>query len=822
VSRFQREAEVLASLNHPNIAAIHDLDEDSGTRYLVLELVEGDTLADRIARGPIPVEEALTVAKQICEALEAAHERGVIHRDLKPANVKITSEGKVKVLDFGLAKAIESNAPNSTVSQSPTLVTGSMAGMIIGTAAYMSPEQARGMTVDHRTDIFAFGSVFYEMLTGRQGFQGGTVSDILASVLKVDPDWSRLPSETPVSIRRLLARCLKKEPSRRLQSIGDARIEIEETRTAPDTTEQASVRQGRALRLWISALAVLLAAAVVLGTLYLRPAAAAPEIRTEIVTPATSTSDGVSFALSPDGRRIVFLGSEDGQPRLWVRALDSVTVQPLPGTEGARLPFWSPDSRSVGFFAAGKLKRIDLKGGVPQILADATPGFGGSWNKDGVILFAPINPGPLFRVTASGGEAQPLTKPAQGMTHRPSQFLPDGRQFIFFAAGREEAQGIYIGSVGSSETRRLTAADSNPAYMPQGSLLYVRQRTLVARRFDAARRELQGDGVTVADDVYAHPLIPAAFSVSETGLVAYRTGSPRSQLKWFNRAGNDLGAFGPPDENDPQSPQLSPDGHRVALTRTVRGNVDIYILDSTVTSRFTVEPGQDQYSVWSPDGNWIAFGSSRKNWNDLYRNPSNGAGVEELILESPLQKNLDDWSPDGRYILYNAQDPKSGRDLWVVPLDENGKPGEPFVFLKTEFQEHRGQFSPDGHWVVYVSDKSGQPDIWIRPFPPGSGGEWQISSTGGIQPRWRPDGKELYYMAPDGKLMAVSMTAKPDAIEHGPAIPLFPTRTPFGPSYAYIRPQYAVAPDGRFLVLTTEESSTSHITLLQNWKPPLK
>jgi Tol biopolymer transport system component len=828
LSRFQREAEVLASLNHPNIAAIYDLQEAEGARFLVLELVEGETLADRIARGPIPIDEALQIAKNICEALEAAHEKSIVHRDLKPANVKITPDGKVKVLDFGLAKGMSGTATATTLSNSPTLVSGSMGGAIIGTAAYMSPEQARGMTVDRRTDIFAFGCVLYEMLTGQQAFQGGTVSDILAAVLKMEPDWNRFPHDTPIAIRRLLRRCMQKEHSRRMKYAEDVRIEIEEVRTESERVDQPAdlmvSRSGGRLGWMAAALSAVIMVAVILAAPYFRAPAELREMRTEIVTPATT--DPISFAISPNGRRLVFVAAGQEQPQLWLRQLDATVPQQLAGTEGARQPFWSPDSQSVGFFAGGKLKRIDIAGGPPQTLADAAPGWGGSWSSDNLILFASTINSPLLRVPASGGEAEPLTLSAkivnQYYGYRLAQFLPDGRQFLFYVQGTEDTRGIYLGSLDSAEPTRLTAADSGGAYMPPGWLLFMRQGTLVARRFDLARRELHGDAVTMADSIGLDSNgNVGAFSVSATGLVAYRTGAvSRSQLTWFDRTGKTLGTFGVVDDNNLQYPELSPDGRRVAVRRTVQNNQDIYLLDAVGPTRFTFTASGEQYQAWSPDGNWIAFGSNRKGVYDLYKKPSSG-GNEELLVESPQVKNLDDWSPDGRSILYSSEDPKSGRDLWVLPLDRDGKPGKPIEFLKTNFQEHRGRFSPDGQWVAYVSDQSGQPDIWVRPFPPGPGGEWQVSVGGGVQPRWRRDGKELYYIAPDGRLMAVPVMIKGAVFERGAPVPLFGTR--IAGTNAYTRQQYDVAADGRFLFdVTTEDGATSPITLLQNWKPPAK
>ena len=662
LARFEREARVLASLNHSNIASIHGLEESGDRKFLVMELVEGETLAQRIKRGPIPLDESLEIAKQICEALESAHEKGIIHRDLKPANVKITPEGKVKVLDFGLAKAFQTETSNANLSQSPTLsMAATNAGIILGTAAYMSPEQAKGRAVDKRTDIFAFGCVLYEMLTGRAAFDGDDLTEILGRVVTAEPDWNRLPARVPNRIRELLRLCLQKDAKKRLHDAADVRIGIEQALTEPAATS-TSVPARSSRFAWVArAFAAIIIVALTIPTaVHLRETPPSPpETRVDIVTPATND---VSFALSPDGRQIVFVASGDRPTQLWVRPLDSVKAQPLAGTEGASRPFWSPDSRSVGFFAGGKLKRVDIGGGgLIQTLATTTVNFGGTWSARGVILFASSPGSPLFRIPAVGGDAVAVTKLGPGQTgHFFPQFLPGGRQFLFSVAGQTETEGMYLGSLDSPESRRLTAADSaansmpsggiaadaKGMYLPSGWLLYTRQGTLVARRFDPARGELTSDPVIVADAV-------VSFSVSPAGLVAYRAGrvTNRRQLTWFDRPGKAAGTLGGLDENGLIGPEVSPDGRRVAVTRTVEGNMDIWLLDGARTTRFTFDESPDQWPIWSPDGSRIAFSSSRKGVNDLYQKPSNGAGSEELLLESSQQKISNDWSPDGRFIL---------------------------------------------------------------------------------------------------------------------------------------------------------------------------
>ena len=823
VARFEREARLLAALNHPHIAHIYDVEKSHSTYALVMELVEGPTLADRIARGPIPVGEALGVARQIAEALEAAHEQGIVHRDLKPANINVRPDGTVKVLDFGLAKALEPmsaggiDPPASRTITSPAMVTG--AGVLLGTAAYMSPEQARGLPVDKRTDIWAFGNVLYEMLTGRQAFAGDTVAEVLARVIEREPDWSRLPKNTPAEIQHLLRRSLQKDRNRRLQAIADARIEIEESSAKfgradeKDTPTAPHKRDGLA---WLVA-AVLFIAVVALAIpsiMHLRetPTADAPEMRVDLMMPANAAP--TSFAISPDGRRLVFVASNDGPPRLWLRPLDGVTAQPLAGTEDATLPFWSPDSRSVGYFAGGAvLRRVDIGGGPPQTLAVAAP-FGGTWSSDGTILFSR---GPsLFRIAASGGEAVPVTiqdVPRPNLYFHP-QFLPGGRQFLFYSTDQTAGAGIYLGSLDAPETKLLTAADTAGLFVPSGWLLYVRQETLVARRLDPVRGELTGDPVTVADPVGldASRFI-GAFSVSAAGLVAYRSagGGIRRQLTWFDRSGKVLGTLGAPDENNLYDPALSPDGRRVSVERTMQGNTDIWIIDGVRTTRFTFNEGPDFSSVWSPDGSRIAFQSNRKGTSrDFYVKPSNGAAGEELIFETPRNSSLSDWSRDGRFLIGMMD-----FDIWVWPLDGDRKPR---VFLNTKFDETGPHFSPDGRWVSYHSNESGRFEVYMRPFP-GPGAPSQISTAGGSTARWRHDGSELYYVSLDGKLMAVPITTQGAMLEPGTPTELFQVRYERG--VGVVRGQYAVAPDGRFLVNAPTGDATSFpITLLLNWKPP--
>ena len=861
VARFRREAQLLAALNHPHIGSIYGLEEDypsTGSaqvpvRALILELVEGDTLAERLARpkdralpetrwarpsGSLPLDEALPIARQIAEALEAAHEQGIIHRDLKPANIKVRSDGTVKVLDFGLAKLKEAGASGeagkSVALSSPTLAApfdethdeyATRSGVILGTAAYMSPEQARGRPVDTRTDLWAFGCVLYEMLTGRRAFASGeTVSDAVAAILTEDVNWDALPESTPDSVRRLLRRCLEKDRTRRLQSAADARIEIEDAGTEPGKSAPMVSRARRRERTaWIAAVAILVVAATAaaIGWISQRGSAAPtlPETRLEMTTPPTN--DPISFAISPDGLRIVFVASgSSGQSQLWVRPLDRTTAQPLAGTEGAAYPFWSPDSRSVAFFAGSSLKRLDLGGGLPQTLAsERGDGRGGSWGADGVIVFAFSNIGTLLRVPASGGEPVAVTELAADQTsHRFPQFLPGSRQFLLYARGTGQSGGLYLGSLDSTQTVRLTEADTTGALVPPDWVLFVRQGTLVARRLDAERRTLTGEAVSVADPVGSDLNVSAgAFSASASGVVTYRAGGANAtQLTWFDRSGRALGTVGGRSEHGLLHPRLAPDGRRVAIYQAAQQDTDVWLLDGARTTRFTFGTSLDQYPVWSPDGSRILFSSFRKGNLDLYQKQASGAaGSEELLLESPQQESPLDLSYDGRFLLYGVNDSGAGQDMWVLPMTGDRKP---FAFLSSGFSERGGQFAPDARWVAYQSDESGRYEIYVRPFP-GPGGQWQVSTAGGIAPRWAPDGKELFYIAPDGSLMSAPVAVKNTSLEPGNPVALFQTRIVFGGvSPVGVLRQYDVASDGRFLInVTADEAGALPITVVQNW-----
>jgi Tol biopolymer transport system component len=828
LARFEREAHVLASLNHPNIGGIYGLEESNSVRALVLELVEGPTLGDRIAEGPIPLDEALAIGKQITEALETAHAHGIVHRDLKPSNIKLRPDGRVKVLDFGLAKVLESGSSGAAVSHLPTITSPAMTqvGVILGTAAYMAPEQAKGKPLDKRVDIWAFGCVLYEMLTGRRVFEGATTIEVLAAAFRADPDWSRLPAETPDSIRRVLRRCLQKDPSLRLHDIADVRIELDETHVGSDGAAKVDHSRiaTRERLMWAGALALVALFAGVTAFRSVRSAPPAPEVRLELTTP--STADLVSFALSRDGQRIAFVAESDGRPHLWVRSLDSTSMRALPGTDFATYPFWSPDGRSIGFFADGRLKRIDVESGSLQALANASTPRGGMWTEDGTIVYGFAGTNGLFGVAAAGGDPVQVTRLGSGhQSHRFPQALPGGRRFLYFVLGSPDVRGVYAGALDGSESKRLLDADTAALYASPGYVLFVRQATLLAQSFDAAQLTLRGNPFPVAEGVSRDPLSiqVAAVSVSASGQIAYRIGpiGVARRLVWFDRSGKELGAVGEPDLG--QNGSLSPDGRRIVMDRTVGGNVDIWVTDLQrgTSSRFTSEATIDGYPIWSPDGTRIAFGSIRGSSTNLFWRSATGGGVEQVVLVTEEGKAPTDWSRDGSFFLYRSSSPKTGFDIWAIPLDRDGKPGTPFQVVQTPFEEKDAQFSPDGGWIAYESNESDRSEIYVQRFPKPEG-KVRISPAGGSQVRWARSGSELFYMALDGQLMAVPVRVAADGrtMDAGAPIPLFRARVG-GALQGSARQQYMVSADGqRFLMNTVPAGASPPVTVVLNWKPP--
>jgi eukaryotic-like serine/threonine-protein kinase len=847
MARFEREAKLLASLNHPNIAAIYGLEQAEGKRFIIMELVEGESLAQRLSKGPLPVEEALGVCRQIAEGLEAAHEKGVIHRDLKPANVMITEGDKVKILDFGLAKALSDEAQSVDSSQSPTLTEAmTRPGVILGTAAYMSPEQAKGKAVDKRADIWAFGCILYECLTGKRVFEGETVTETLAAVLKNEPEWEALPSATPPKIRFVLRRCLEKNMSQRFGDAAAVRIIIEE---AHDIGEADSRMKRKWLWVAYSGAALFFLAALALVFVIFRekaPSSAEP-IRFQIVLPDKVSIGSIGgFALSPNGRHLAFIAAgSDGVRRLWIRSLYSLEVRPLKGTELEfdNPPFWSPNSRYIAFDSGGKLKKIDIIGGPPQTICNLTGRvIGGSWNFDDVIIFGDYTASNgIMRVSAAGGAALPVTKPnpeRQESNHVLPTFLPDGRHFLYVCNSDDsESAGVYIGSLDvrpdEQRAKRLMAttwmaALLSPMNSATGQLLFAREQTLMAQPFDEKRLELIGDAITVADQIGYYRNI-SYFSASTNGVLIYRGSSlQRSQLSWFDRQGKifdkeaQRGRFG--------GLALSPDSSRAAVswdsTSQTIPSPHIWLFDFArgTNTHFTFSASREHNPIWSPDGSHIIFAAlDSYDVSNIYQKLASGIKNEELLLKSSAQKSPTSMSRDERFLLYTMRDPKTKDDVWVHPMERNGK-GSPF--LHAEFNELDGHFSPTGHWVAYVSDESGNDEIYVCGFSqvstgttPEPSGKWQISKGGGTEPRWRGDSKELYYRASDGRVMAVEVAAG-TVFQTTTPKPLFQAPLDTSTLAATIRlSTWDVVADGnRFLIQTpVTESSPTPFTVVLNW-----
>ena len=832
LARFEREAKTLAALNHPNIAHIYGLERDQGTTALVMELVSGPTLADRIAQGPIPIDEALPIAQQVAEALEAAHGHGIIHRDLKPANIKVRDDGMVKVLDFGLAKMVEANGAGSPdVTRSPTITTPavSYAGVLLGTPAYMSPEQARGRTIDKRSDIWSFGCVLYEMLAGRRAFANeDSLSDTLAGILKGEPDWTALPDDAPPAIRALLERCLRKDVKRRLQDIGDARIQIEDTLNSPPPPAVIAAR-GESPRSWlwpaVTVLSLLTAAA--LAAWSVRSSASPVQPVTFDITDLQSPGYSVGQPLSPDGRTVVLVVDSEGKRRLWIRPLDTLKARVLPGTEDASRPFWSPDSQYVAFFAQGKLKKIAIAGGPPSVICNE-PGRDGAWGPDNVILIGGGGKA-LLRVSAAGGQPTAATALAPNeATHDYPSFLPDGRRFLYMArrGSREEDWSVFAGSLDSTDRREIPNIHSSAKYSPSGHLLFERDRSLMAYAFDLKGFELKGEPIPiVVDNLYQGP--HGAFSISENGTLAYLN-SPvgqRAQLAWFDRAGRQLSVAGPSGEYN--SVALSRDGRQVAFSRDVDRAQDVFILDLETGSlkRFTSNAAADYSPVFSPDGSMLAFASSREPAGGS--GPRNTAGGQlymrligtleddRVLLKTDAGKTISDWSRDGRFVAYTSRD-----DVWAAPVPPTAG-NRPLRVTNTPFAESSAQFSPDGRWIAYRSNEVGsQSEVFVQSFPEPRV-KHQASSGGGVAPRWSPDGKALFYVGPDATLKSVSITTTAGEAKVSAPVSVFSSRA--FTNAVEREPGYDVAGDGRFLVSVPDtERKALPVTVVLNWAATLK
>jgi Tol biopolymer transport system component/predicted Ser/Thr protein kinase len=841
--RFEREAKTIASLNHPHICTLYDTGHQGDIDFLVMEYLEGETFAQRLVKGSLPIQQVLQNAIEIADALDKAHRKGITHRDLKPGNIMLTKSG-TKLLDFGLAKLAQEAAPSTPESQLPTMKSGITGeGTILGTLQYMAPEQVEAKEVDARTDIFAFGAVVYEMATGKKAFEGKTQASLIAKILEIDPPLiSSLQPMTPPALDRVVKKCLAKEPEKRWQAASDVCDELKwiaeggsQTGLPAPTSASRKSDLGDGRLAWIVAAVFFLAASALGYFVYSRPAPQqAHAVRFTLFPPdkwslagtgAVTTGATAPVITSPDGQQIAFVAvSAEGKTLLWVHSLDTLAAQSLAGTEGASAPFWSPDSRTLGFFAGGKLKKIDVSGGPPITLCDAPDNRGGTWNRDGLILFAPRNTSVLQKVSASGGVPAPATVLDQGeLGHIRPSFLPDGRHFLYSTIAPRQGLGgpIYLGSLDSAERKVLFNANSANAIYTQGYLLFLRETTLVAQPFDARRLMLTGDAFPIAERIRTSTSTQpyGYFSASENGALVYQTGAETadSQLLWFDRSGKQIGALGDPAAYN--ALELSPDGKRASVNipdEAGKGQ-DIWLYDMArgLRTRFTFGPANVSGSVWSPDGSRIVFNSRRKGSFDLYQKASSGAGSEEKLLEDNLDKYPDSWSPDGKFMLYESLGSSRNSNLFDLPLTGDRKP---FPLLQTQFGESNGRISPDDRWVAYNSNESGRNEIYVAPFP-GPGGKWQISNTGGVYPRWRHDGLEIFYLTPDNKLMAASVNGKGAGFEVGAIKPLFATRIATRGSY-----QYDVSADGqRFLVNTYPEQATSApITVVLNWTAGLK
>jgi len=835
LARFEREAKSISSLNHPNICTLHDVGHQDGTHFLVMELLDGENLAERLEKKGALAGQVLTYGAQIADALHHAHRHGIVHRDLKPGNVVLTKNG-AKLLDFGLARAaLESQAVVQGLTALPTQMQPlTQEGTILGTFQYMAPEQLEGLESDARTDIFALGALLYEMATAKKAFEGKSRTSLIAAIVSYQPPpVSSIQPMAPAALDHVVRKCLEKNPDDRWQSAHDVAGELRWIAEGGSQAGLPAILPGRrptwrgvAWGLAGIFAGIALAAAWITG-FQLRPPAERPVLRSMVLAPqgksfALGGLDGAALTLSPDGRYLTFKVHGENEDLLWLRPLDTLAAHPLPGTNHAAWPFWSPDSRYIAFFAEGKLKKVDLVGSPAVTLCDASDGRSGSWSRDGTLLFAASPNTPISRVSAAGGKPETVTKldeEHQETTHRWATFLPDGRHFLYMAgthnAGmKSEVNAVYLAELGSPERKLLLQARSNVSYA-SGHLLYVRDHILLAQPFDARALKLAGDPVPLGESVgYDPTFFRSQFAAADSGLLAYAAGGSgsKNRMVWTDRAGKELEEAGPPADYGQVS--LSPDGKKLAyeLLDPDAGTEDIWVQDLGRPGRTRLTFGQtnELRPVWSPDGTRIVYSVSGK-FDDLYGKPAVG-GNEEVLLHSDQDKIPESWSADGKYLLFEANDRKNGTewDLWILPLTGDRKP---YPYVNTRFNEHEGRFSPDGKWILYVSDESGKNEVYVAPFP-ATGAKWQVSTAGGFVAMWTRGGSEIIYLTPDLTSTSVAVTTHGSTIDLGSPRPLFKNRNAMGG---------ALSPDGNkvLLVLRPEEELDLPIVLIDNWPAAL-
>jgi serine/threonine protein kinase/Tol biopolymer transport system component len=829
LARFEREARVLASLNHPHIGAIYGLETIGGTPALVLELVDGDMLADRIASGPLPVADALTIATQIAEALEAADERGIVHRDLKPANIKITPAGVVKVLDFGLAKAVTGDDSGPDLTHSPTVTMGGTRdGIVLGTAAYMSPEQARGKAVDKRADIWAFGCVLFEMITGRSAFAGETLSDTIAKILEREPDWRALTERAPPGVQRILRRCLEKDPKQRLRDVGEARIGLtRQDEEAPARENQPAAWTWKQRAAALTASAAVVAAALATGGWYgSRPSALSRASLIQFaLPPPLGTRFRVDFettflALSPDGSQVALVARPaDGPNRIWLRPLSAIEARPLAGTEGASSTFWSPDGRSLAFFAGNQLKRIDLSGGSPVTICEVPENIGlfGTWGQGGQILFASVEGTAIFSVSTNGGTPAAVVQPdrtqKQSRVHWP-WFLPDGKRFLYLTRMQDGSGQITLGEPGAPP-RAILSAVSNPQWVDPDYLVFVREGTLLGQRVDLASGRPVGEAFSIAEPVsYFFSTARASFTTSRNGMLAYQSRGNLTRMMWVDRAGTELDPLGPVGSY--QRTRISPDGKSVVFDRGEprMGTGDMWVTDLArgVETRLTSDPGSEGGATWLPTSHAVVFQADRGGPPHLFRKDLLTGKEDELTPVATFQEPLD-ISPDGQWVAFERRTDRGTNDIDKLPLAAGGKATP---LLDSRFDEIDLRFSPDGRAIAFVSDESGRYEVYVAPFP-FTGAKTQVSTGGAVQPRWSRDGREIFYQTSDRHLIAVSVRTTP-TLQLGSPAPLFS----FEGRRAWVN--FDVAPDGkRFLAVTRQLFADEQpLSVVLNWTADVK